>query len=69
MQGKQRWLAGLVLGVVLGIGVTLLAVPAHAAGSAGWKAPAFTLKLFNGGELDSKTLTGKVVVVRFLASW
>jgi len=69
MLGRRRWLVALALVIAFWMGVTLLAMPAYAAGSAGWKAPAFTLKLFSGGQLDSRTLTGKIIVVRFLASW
>ena len=33
------------------------------------RAPAFSLKLFDGGELKSKDLHGKLVVLKFMASW
>ena len=33
------------------------------------KAPAFSLKLLNGGELKSTELEGKVAVLKFKASW
>ncbi|OGQ78465.1 MAG: hypothetical protein A3F90_04970 [Deltaproteobacteria bacterium RIFCSPLOWO2_12_FULL_60_19] len=33
------------------------------------KAPAFTLKLLNGGDLKSSELEGKVTVLKFVASW
>ena len=33
------------------------------------KAPAFALKLLDGGELKSTELQGKVAVLKFKASW
>lgn len=33
------------------------------------KAPSFVLKLFDGGELKSSDLRGKLVVLKFMASW
>jgi hypothetical protein len=33
------------------------------------KAPSFTLKLLNGGDLKSSELEGKVTVLKFMASW
>ncbi|MGH7846591.1 MAG: peroxiredoxin family protein [Candidatus Binatia bacterium] len=33
------------------------------------KAPSFTLKLLNGGDLKSSELRGKVTVLKFVASW
>jgi cytochrome oxidase Cu insertion factor (SCO1/SenC/PrrC family) len=33
------------------------------------KAPSFTLKLLNGGELKSSDLKGKVTVLKFVASY
>lgn len=33
------------------------------------KAPTFALKLFNGSELKSSEKQGKLVVLKFLASW
>jgi hypothetical protein len=33
------------------------------------KAPAFTLKLLNGGDLKSSDLKGKVTVLKFVASY
>jgi len=33
------------------------------------KAPSFTLKLLNGGDLKSSDLEGKVTVLKFMASW
>ena len=33
------------------------------------KAPTFALKLFNGAELKSSDLHGKLVVLKFMASW
>jgi len=33
------------------------------------RAPAFTLKLLNGGELKSTDFAGKVAVLKFKASW
>ncbi len=35
----------------------------------GRPAPTFSLRLFNGGALDSRTLRGRVIVVNFWASW
>lgn len=35
----------------------------------GRPAPDFTLRLFNGGVLDSRTLRGHILVVNFWASW
>jgi len=35
----------------------------------GRPAPAFTLRLFAGGALDTRTLRGKVLVINFWASW
>lgn len=33
------------------------------------KAPSFTLKLLNGGDLKSSDLQGKVIVLKFMASY
>lgn len=33
------------------------------------KAPSFTLKLLNGGDLQSSELKGKVAVLKFVASY
>lgn len=33
------------------------------------KAPSFSLNLFQGGELKSSDLRGKLVVLKFMASW
>jgi len=33
------------------------------------KAPSFTLKLLNGGEIKSSELKGKVTVLKFVASY
>ena len=33
------------------------------------KAPSFTLKLLNGGEIKSSELKGKVTVLKFMASY
>jgi len=33
------------------------------------KAPSFTLKLLNGGDLKSSELEGKITVLKFVASW
>lgn len=37
--------------------------------SAGTALPSAPLPLFNGGTLNLQSLEGKVVVIRFLASW
>lgn len=46
-----------------------LAGPTVLAQSKNNKAPAFTLNLLNGGELKSSELEGKLVVLKFKASW
>ncbi|MCI0371505.1 MAG: hypothetical protein L0214_09010 [candidate division NC10 bacterium] len=47
------------------LALVLLAAP----GRAGGALPVTPLPLLDGGTLDFQSLKGKVVVVRFLASW
>jgi hypothetical protein len=49
-------------GVIL---LSMLVVSADAAGAL----PAIPLRLFTGGTLDLQSLAGRVVVLRFAASW
>lgn len=51
--------------------LTLLIITAFfaGAGQAAGALPATPLALLDGGTLDFQTLKGKVVVLRFLASW
>ncbi len=55
----------LVFGVTMGLLTTT--IPRAAAASK--QAPVFRLQLFSGATLSSEELKGKVVVIRFLASW
>ncbi len=58
----------LPIAVVLAYGLTRdpRAIPSPLIGR---PAPAFTLRLFGGSVLDTRTLKGKVLVVNFWASW
>ncbi len=72
--GRRRWLAGAALGLALGP-----ASLAHAAAAAAppelklpakpAAMPAFVLPTTAGATLDSKSLQGQVLVIRFWASW
>lgn len=70
MVSLRKWLLAPSLVLVLTGGVgTLLMGYASLGQAAPEKAPAFTLKLFSGRRLSSEELKGKVVIIRFLASW
>ncbi len=60
------WLV--VLGLLAVVAIQLRATMQGGMGI-GQPAPAFTLSLFDGGEIQSADLAGKVVVVNFWASW
>ena len=72
--GRRRWLAGVALSLALGP-----ASLAHAAAgaprpplkppAAPAAMPAFVLPTTAGAQLDSKSLQGQVLVIRFWASW
>ncbi|WP_010160401.1 TlpA family protein disulfide reductase [Sphingomonas sp. PAMC 26617] len=49
--------------------VLALAAPLPAAAPAGEQAPAFTVQLYGGGAVDSRSLAGRVVILNFWASW
>jgi hypothetical protein len=63
---RTRWLAVLLIFGFAVFSFTGKSVYAQAKKD---KAPSFTLKLFNGGELKSSELEGKVAVLKFVASW
>lgn len=68
--GLRRWLWTPSLVLVLTTGAGALLAGAVAPGEAApEKAPAWTLTLFSGEVLRSADLQGKVVIIRFLASW
>lgn len=70
MAPLRTWLLALSLALVVMIGIGALLVGYVSVGQATpEKAPDFTLKLFSGEELRFATLKGKVVIIRFLASW
>ncbi|MBI3989334.1 MAG: hypothetical protein HY347_06925 [candidate division NC10 bacterium] len=53
---------------VVGIALTLFVGSASALRTKD-RMPPFTLKLFDGRELQSQDLQGQVVVLQFMASW
>jgi hypothetical protein len=72
--GRRRWLAAMALGMALGH--TPLASAAAPAPPPELKAPAqptpmpaFVLPSTAGNKLDSESLKGQVLVIRFWASW
>jgi hypothetical protein len=61
MKGHQTYL-GWTLGILL---LWVIIIPTMAEQAL----PATPLPLFEGGSLNLQNFTGKVVVIRFLASW
>jgi cytochrome c biogenesis protein CcmG/thiol:disulfide interchange protein DsbE len=55
------------------LAVILAAAPLHAApvpaAAVGDQAPAYTVRLHEGGEVDSRSLAGRVVILNFWATW
>ena len=69
--GRRRWLAGAALCLALGPAALAhaaadLSAPPPAKPAA---MPAFALPTTAGATLDSKSLQGQVLVIRFWASW
>lgn len=54
---------------ILGFAFFVFAGTTGPAQTTGEKAPSFTLKLLNGGDLKSSELQGKVTVLKFIASY
>lgn len=70
MASLRTWLLARSLVLVVMMGICALLVGYASVGQAApEKAPAFTLKLLSGDKLHSQELKGKVVIIRFLASW
>ena len=59
----------IVLVLVFGVFIFVFSGKAVVAQQKTETAPAFALKLLNGGELKSTDFAGKVAVLKFKASW
>jgi len=51
------------------VAVVVALAPLPAATPAPEQAPAFTVQLYRGGTVDSRSLAGRVVILNFWASW
>jgi hypothetical protein len=63
--------SGFAIFVALLLGLCIFQFPSHgiSAESKNVAAPAFTLKLLDGGNLKSSELKGKIQVLKFVASY
>jgi hypothetical protein len=63
--------SGFAIFVALLLGLCILSFPSHDiyAQNKSAAAPAFTLKLLDGGSLQSSELKGKIKVLKFVASY
>jgi hypothetical protein len=59
----------MLLAFIIGVNTVQLTVKTVAAQTKKDTAPPFTLELLNGGQLKSTELEGKVLVLKFMASW
>ena len=72
--GRRRWLAGVALGIALGHAplapaATTAPPPELKPLAQPTAMPAFSLPTTAGAKLDSQSLKGQVLVIRFWASW